>query len=180
MNTAHNTEALKNHAAELARLNDITAGLVMNALNNGASWTEIGAALGVSKQTAHARYGKIASKISIDDVAGKSVTPSIFSDAPAPATTKKPSKKSDRTAQPNFWVMKNGDRYTPARTPHTIPDPDETAQPGIGTGPHQCPGCGDTNHKTEHKDLAVFTASCIPTKYDPPKIAALMNQENRA
>lgn len=192
---------------------DLRDAVVSAVLDNGASWVEVGAALGISKQTAHARYSQDVSvergsrkwaeenpekyaaavakgaadaqatldeirarvwtstpkpsKISDADVAGTSETPSIFSDAAAPATEKD-----------GGWKMKNGDPYTPARTPHTIPDPDTTAQPGTGKGPHQCPGCGDTNHKTQHKHLAVFNADCTPTKYDPPKIAALIQETN--
>lgn len=113
-NTALEALSAAKKANEEAKGQEIIA--VYAALNAGLSWTQIGAQLGLTKQTAHARHNagykrhkatgltpedaaEAASALAAlqavdarktaeetaDDVAGPSVTPSIFSDATAPA-----------------------------------------------------------------------------------------------
>lgn len=162
--------------------------------HHGTSWTAIGAALGLSKQTAYARYGKLEALEERQDKAleawreAMKATPNLSkkSDDPAPAKAKKPSKKSDAAAPAKVQHsiisgIKVGAPHTGIRTQHAIPIPDTTAQPGIGKGmgPHTCPSCGSNNHKTENPKFAEFNADCTPTQYDPPKIAYLMWETNR-
>lgn len=103
---------------------------------------------------------------------GELVTPSIFSDTPAPAKPKTKAKKVDVTAPARNTAGSFRRRFL-------IADPDKTAQPGTGKSPHQCPACQDTNHKTSDYGQAAFTPDCIPTKYDPPKIAALIQEKTK-
>lgn len=110
------------------------------------------------------------------------ITPSIFLEAPAPAKPVTAAQESmpfpPITAEQRAKRSKKVDAPAPEtlRQTYVIPIPDTTAQPGIGKGqgPHTCPACGSSNHKTEHRELAAFTAECVPTQYDPPKIAYLM------
>jgi hypothetical protein len=196
-NYAHMTAALElatewNDAAKEAAAK--TAEMVARAVENGASWSAIGEALGLSKQTAYARYGKAKAQEERQDKAleqwreAMKATPSLSkkADAAAPAKEKKASKKSDSkepaTAKSTTITgITVGVPHTGPRTQHVIPIPDTTAQPGIGKGmgPHACPGCGDNNHKTESPKFAEFNADCVPTQYDPPKIAFLMWETHR-
>ena len=171
MRTEHNTLALTNHAAELARLNSLTAGLVMNARNNGASWAEIGAALGTTKQAAQQRYTSLIAAerdqnkpdawddppaamleaeatLTEADVAGPSVTPSIFLEP----TDKRPAFKLAGAGTVNGH-----------------------AAPGTGKGPHTCPRCGANNHKSGNPDTYRAYLDCRPTKYDPQDITDQLN-----
>lgn len=131
---------------------------VTAAVGAGASWTEIGAKLGISKQTAHARYNQTVKALSTpeaaDDVQGPSVTPSIFSDAPAPAKTKKASKKSDTKApaqredalQAQQELIYSGYVNTGMQVIDWKAEPDDAART-------KCPYCEQSTHyntKTGH------------------------------
>lgn len=107
--------------------------------------------------------------------------------APAPRTTSRQKAVAAEVETIRTQIRENAAKRReeatgnagPYRTRHAIPNPDTTAQPGIGKGhPHACPNCGSTNHKTEWRDVAEFDAACIPTQYDPPKIAALITFQN--
>lgn len=197
-----------NAANQLEKLKDELLVTVSGARRNGASWAEIGGAVGMTKQAAQQRWGKLtpAPLKATDELAADDgqtpATPSIFLeapaptadvtswentpgyagyagdvrqtgyleaskilDAPAPAKATKPSKKVDAPApatepyqdnRPAFWLASAG----------TI---DGTAQPGTGKGPHQCPRCGCTNHKSSIDEVRAYF-DCTPTKYDPQDI----------
>lgn len=156
---------------------------VIEARRNGASWQKIAAELGITKQRAHQIYAAVStpapSKILDADVAGDSVTPSIFLDpiapAPAPAKPKKATKKPVKEQFPDnkeLWpwihaLTADSDKYEQ--------DPSYPAQPGTGKGPHACPSCGQTNHHGYARSIK-FLADCTPTKYDPPATVDTMTE----
>lgn len=168
----------------------------IRAREEGATWAQIGNAEGITKQRAQQKYAaavtperiayraKLEAMTDLDlsrhirgeDLAASDAqtpeTPSIFSDTPAPAKVKKGSKKVDPQAPARSTSKSFRRRFL-------IDEPDKTAQPGTGKGPHQCPACQDTNHKTSDYGQAAFTPDCIPTKYDPPKITSLIQEKNR-
>lgn len=48
-----------NAATQLEKLKDELLACVSGARRNGASWSEVGAAVGMTKQAAHERWGKL-------------------------------------------------------------------------------------------------------------------------
>lgn len=175
---------LREAAADYTEAEERLASNVRNARRCGNSWEEIGQALGVSKQTAYNRYGKRTapepSKILEPDVAGDSVTPSIFLDPIAPAKPKTTSKKVDHKAPAKQQFPNNPELWPwihaiTADTDKHEQDPTYPAQPGTGKGPHACPSCGQTNHHGYARSIK-FLADCTPTKYDPPATVDTMNE----
>lgn len=72
--------------------------------------------------------------------------------------------------------------YQEFRPIHQLPgDGSDTAQRGTGKGPHQCPNCGQNNHKTGTRPdtQAAFYEFCTPTKYDTPAITAYMKEHTK-
>jgi hypothetical protein len=179
----------------------------ITARAEGASWAEIASSLGITKQRAHQRYSEKVREARAEryaeaeagpareltdeeeqreadgefyreHLAGQSVTPSIFLEAPAPAHTKNRSKKVDAPAPAlKAWTAESPqENYIDKRPKHTIPGPiPATAEPGTGKGPHACPRCGRTNHYTEWRDIAALFPDCTPTRYDSPRMTTYMN-----
>lgn len=188
----YDIETVRILKADLDRIQAQLDAAARAARASGCTWQQIGHELGITKQRAQQKYGKEPSKILATDVAGDSVTPSIFSDAPAPAKTKTTSKKVARTepakvqrniitgitvGPPHVKAWPNGEDLDPRpefvlRSAGAI---DGVSQPGTGKGPHQCPRCGSTNHKSGHPDTIRAYLDCKPTKYDPQDITDHLN-----
>lgn len=155
---------------------------VGTAYNAGTSWAEIGAMLGISKQTAFNRFKSSAAILkgwkdqekaaeaaaAEPKKARKTPSKKVDAEVPAPAPVKVEFLRADSTAQ----VF---------REAYMIPGAKETdlAQPGTGKGPHQCPNCGDTNHKGAKSYVARFNLDCVPTKYDTAAITELMKDTHK-
>lgn len=170
-------------AQDLTEIQATVRSRVVNARRCGASWAEIGKALGMTKQAAQQRYAaycRVTEALTQDDEKGPSVTPSIIVDAPVPAK-KAPSRKVATKAPAKRYVAANRAEYSIVDSPFgwsvTVP---EGAQPGTGKGPHACPTCGDTNHKGATNHHVQFNADCVPTKYDPAYIAKFMRLVHNA
>lgn len=169
---------------------------VHNARRCGASWAEIGTILGTSKQAVQQRYGKGPSKelIAADHAEDAPIIASKSVDAPAPAvefiepkTPKTQSKKVDApapataTASPVTSIIMGPphvESWTDPRPAFKLKSAgmiDGVAQPGTGKGPHQCPRCGSTNHKSGRPDTIAAYFDCKPTKYDPQDITDHLN-----
>lgn len=147
---------------------------VLAARDKGASWAEIGEAIGTTKQAAQQRY---AARVRVAQESRKIFEArelegqeSIKVDA-APAT-KAPAKKASRK------VATKAPAITPAtdhRPPHYIDGAPQQALLGTGKGKVACPRCGSSNHKGSGYDFANFYPDCTPTKHDPQHITDYMN-----
>lgn len=130
---------------------------IANARDYGVSWATIGQGLGITKQAAQQRYGKAPAlaKLAEPDLAGPSVTPSIFLEPKAPAKA-----KTTGLPKTDTWTE-------PRKHGAILPGPKPiTAQPGTGNGPHLCQGCQQTNHHGSKRNTIVWNDGCQPTKYD--------------
>ena len=182
---------LTREVQELKEQEERVTSHVLTARRCGASWAEVGAILGITRQAAQQKYGKEPRNTSRDHLytpeenaeADKALaamqaiaasnedtvpeTPSIFLDPHAPA--KAPAKVS-RKVSPFVPATRQHGAFLPGAVP-------AVAQPGTGKGPHLCTGCGDTNHHGSEWHSVEWNDGCRPTKYDPPAVAEwLMNQ----
>lgn len=161
---------------EAEDVNNRINGAVYTARDTGKSWAAIGEALGMSKQAAQQKYNKVGKphplytpEIEAPDVAGTSVTPSIFLEPDVPAKPK-PSRKV-ATRKPPATSTHGG-----FRREYVLPgDRIEHAQQGTGKGPQFCPKCGSNNHKGNDWHTVSIMDGCTPTKYDPQNITDYMN-----
>jgi hypothetical protein len=174
-----------------------TADMVARAVANGASWSAVGEALGLSKQTAYARYakeaklyadqqkweadnpekaeaarekGRAAAAKDIEEIRNRNTQ--AKNSEPKPKTTKKPSKKSDVPAPAKVTQAS----IRPEFVLQNAAMLDGRAAPGTGKGPHQCPRCGTNNHKSGKPNTYVAYLDCVPTKYDPQDITDMLNR----
>lgn len=173
---------------------------VRTAKLNGASWAEIAAILGITRQAAQQKYGHStpARNTSRDDqytpeenakadeafavlsavpnTDTTPATPSIFLAPEAPAKAAKPSTKvAPKAPALKKWTPESAMEDYIDRRPMFHLDSagfvDGVAQPGTGKGPHNCPRCSSTNHKGDRDLIRAFPGECKPTKYDPRDIA---------
>lgn len=136
-----------------------------------------------AREKGRAEYARMLEEAQEERAAETTKTPSKKIDAQSPALEPAPSVHGTRTEEvfKQFAAdrakakAERGTCDRNGRIYYAIEDPELTAQPGTGKGPHQCPNCGDTNHKTEWRDTAAFDGACTPTKYDDKKITDLMN-----
>lgn len=187
-NKAHTLRWVRDAKSQLDTAQAEILTCVSHARRAGASWSEIGEALNMSKQAAQQKFGKLTPAPATTKVDAEVPAPApnpveqhheaaaIFLDGTAPAKMAKGMSKKGKT--PALDRMTTDAR----RTEYSILDSPfgwqvavpEGAQPGTGKGPHACPGCGETNHKGITNHRPQFTADCTPTKYDPPYIAKFM------
>lgn len=157
---------------ELKRQQEELKALIEKARAVGTSWEAIGKAMDLSKQTAYNRYNGVTatdtSKIIAEDVAGASVTPSIFLEPAAPAKAKTATKSPFKPAsRQHAAILPRGSKPI---TTH--------AQPGTGKGPHLCTGCGSNNHHGPRRGTIEWNDGCRPTKYDTQQETDYLNARN--
>jgi hypothetical protein len=193
-----------NAANQLEKLKDELLVTVSGARRHGASWAEIGGAVGMTKQAAQQRWGKLTpaplktTDELADDDGQTPATPSIFLEAPAPAKDEftrahaaatailtkereQKARKLDASVPANSQAMTNDPDFDPKRrTKHKLPGEMPTyAEQGTGTGAHACIGCGSTNHKGVTPMYIYFNPECAPTRYDPQRIKDFIMEANK-
>lgn len=151
---------------------------VREARTAGASWEAIGKALDLSKQTTFNRY-KHLDKPS-NDVQKHHEQAVKFLDGTAPAKPPMAKGTSKKGKTPALDNMNTSDPR-PSFTLHSAGRKDGVAQPGTGKGPHACPRCGSTNHKSAKPNkIHAYPGECKPTKYDPQDIADVLTNYLKA
>lgn len=173
---------LQQAAADLKEAQAHLENNIKNARRCGNSWEEIGKALRLSKQTTFNRYktlGKPGNEVQehheqtvkfLDGQAPAKPSKTVDTAAPAKPPMGKGTSKKGMTGEPR-----------PSFTLHSAGMVNGVAQPGTGKGPHACPRCGSTNHKsgTPHK-IHAYPGECKPTKYDPQDIADVLTNYLKA
>lgn len=201
-NTKEIPELGRTFAALQASQNEVTRA-VLTARAEGSSWASIGKVLGISKQAAQQKYGQhvhnwtaengdpspemlaVEANLTVEDLAGPSVTPSIFLEADVPANTplipwgiedfhKAEKERKAKTAKSSTST------HGGFRREYVLPgEPITTAQSGTGKGPQFCPKCGSNNHKGNDWHTVAVMDGCRPTKYDPQDITDFMNGQTK-
>jgi hypothetical protein len=188
------TEYLESLHSKTRMIEKVIAREVAELRANNVPWSQIGSALGVTKQRAQQKYGTrntandhmytpeenaeadkalaamqaiaAAQDKATEDHAQHVEAAAIFLDGTAPAKAKKATKK------PEAFKPQPDDR--PSFWVENAASINGVAQPGTGKGPHLCTRCGSTNHKGSVDEVRMWP-ECTPTKYDTKETAAYMN-----